>query len=369
MRKMIFAVFTVVALALSLSVGVASASVWPARDGDYTCTDANGAPESCTFGNGHGVPSSVVPCVIASGSTSCTGDLLGDRRGGSGLLGGLLGRGPRGPRGFPGNPGVPIGPGYPGYYPGYPRGGYPYPGVPQGFPTLVDGNQLNLQQLGLIGVGVGTVDVCNYPSFNQFDGTFGSRYGSSWNPVRSRFGGNANGSWLALRQAARCGGAYPVPVTGFPTLVDGNQLNLGAYGMPNGGPVSVCSYPSWDAFSNQWAPQFGNGFDGLRDRFGGTEGDWQSGWGKLRSQAQCSNNPTVINGTPAPTIINNNNTTVTPSSTVISAPETVEAPAPPPVHYAPVDPTPEQNPELVIPRGSVNSGGYDAAYAAAHIAR
>lgn len=330
MRKIIFALFTAVALALSLSVGVASA-----RDGDdFTCTNANGAPVTCTFGNGHPIPSSVPPCTILTGATTCTGE-----------LGGLLGHGH--PGGFPGGNGLP-GP------------GWIYPGVPQGFPTLINGNLLNLQALGLIGVGVGNVNVCTFPSWNQFDGQFSGQFGTRWDTVRSHFGHNPNSQWLALRQAARCGGAFPVPGTGFPTLIDGSLLNLGAYGATNADPVSVCNFATWDNFSNQWGPRFGGRFDSFRGRFGGNVGAWRSGWVRLRSQARCSNTTVIQNNpAPAPTIINNNNTTTVAPSSVSSDPAPRSYPAP--SASAPMD-----SPTLVIPRGSVATGGCDVAYVAAH---
>lgn len=331
MRKY-FAVLAAVAMALALSVGVADA-----RDGhghSISCTPAAGV-STCnpTLPGGHQLPT----CTVVSPALTCS-DPFG------GLGGGFDRRGPGGP----------IGP------------GWPYPGVPQGFPGLINGNLLNLQALGLVGVDVGNVDVCGYQSWNQFDGQFSGRFGGRWGTVRNRFGGNASSEWLALRQAARCSGAFPVPVSGFPTLINGSLLNLNAYGLEGAQPVNVCQYPSWDTFQGQFAPRFGNRFGGFRGRFGGNEGAWRSGWSTLRQQASCSQ--TVIVNPPS-SITNNNNYVSPPATTVeeAPAPTTVEAPAPTTVEAAPAPSS--DNPELVVPHGSVASGGFDAAYAASHVER
>ncbi len=73
--------------------------------------------------------------------------------------------------------------------------------LPNGL-TLVNGNLLNLDLLGLNGAG--TVNVCDYPDYNVFDNRFGSRFGSRWGTVRNRFGGNAFNEFRQLRVNARC---------------------------------------------------------------------------------------------------------------------------------------------------------------------
>lgn len=334
MRRMILCVLSAVAVALGCSVGVADA--WPHVPG------GSGCPTGQVFDPA--LHRCVTPATGGTLPTSCPPGQVVDS---------VLDQCDPFHRGFPGHPGFGGFPGN-GFGPGGPI--YPYPGVPQGFPTLINGDLLSLQALGLVGVDVNTVNVCSYPTWTAFDGQFAGRFRDRWGVVRNRFGGNATAEWLALRQAARCSGAVPVPVNGFPTLINGSLLNLDAYGLGGAQPVNVCSYPTWDAFSNQWAPRFGGRFVGFRGRFGGNVGAWRSGWVRLRQQAACSN--TVIVTPPSSVIINNDPAPTTTVEAAPPAPTTVEEPAP--------SSSSNDNPELVVPHGSVNSGGFDAAYAAAH---
>lgn len=73
--------------------------------------------------------------------------------------------------------------------------------IPGGL-TLVNGNLLNLSLLGL--QGAGTVNVCDYPSYDIFNSRLGGRYGNRWDSVRNRFGGNAFNVYRQLRVNARC---------------------------------------------------------------------------------------------------------------------------------------------------------------------
>lgn len=68
--------------------------------------------------------------------------------------------------------------------------------------TLVNGNLLNLDLLGLNGAG--TVNVCSYPDWNTFDSRFGGRFGNRFGAVRNRFGGNAFNVYRQLRVNAHC---------------------------------------------------------------------------------------------------------------------------------------------------------------------
>lgn len=65
--------------------------------------------------------------------------------------------------------------------------------------VLVDGSYLNL------GGEFGTINVCSYPSWNDFGSRFGGRFGSRFNGLRGRFGGNPLGAWNQLRNQASCG--------------------------------------------------------------------------------------------------------------------------------------------------------------------
>jgi hypothetical protein len=68
--------------------------------------------------------------------------------------------------------------------------------------SLVNGNLLNLDLLGL--QGAGTVNVCDYPNWTTFDSRLGGRWGGRWGSVRNHFGGNAFNEFRQLRVNARC---------------------------------------------------------------------------------------------------------------------------------------------------------------------
>jgi hypothetical protein len=73
--------------------------------------------------------------------------------------------------------------------------------VPGGL-TLVNGNLINLDLLGL--QGAGTVNVCSYPDYNVFNDRLGNRFGSRWGGVRNRFGSNGFNVYRQLRVNAHC---------------------------------------------------------------------------------------------------------------------------------------------------------------------
>lgn len=268
MGKTFLAVLAAVAMALGLSVGVAQADRGPhdPHGPGYTCT---GTPVTCTFGNGHPVPGWVHPCTITAPAVNCTGNLPGGFGGGFG-----------GPR------------------------GWPYPGLPGGFPQLIGGNLLSLQALGLVGVNA-NINVCSYLSWRDFDAYAGPRWGGGWSMARNRWfqANQAEAEWLALRNAAGCGMA-PVMVPGgwnglnsFDGLLNGNYingsyLNLSSLGLSGLSTVNVCSYNSWDGFSNHVRPHFGNHWNHFQGLFGRDQGMWSSNFNRLRSRANCG--PVIV---------------------------------------------------------------------------
>lgn len=68
--------------------------------------------------------------------------------------------------------------------------------------SLVNGDLLNLNLLGLSGAG--TVNVCSYSDWNDFNSRLGGRWGGRWNSVRGHFGGNAFDEFRQLRVNAHC---------------------------------------------------------------------------------------------------------------------------------------------------------------------
>jgi hypothetical protein len=73
-----------------------------------------------------------------------------------------------------------------------------YPGYSYGYPVLVDGDQLNLAEYGY----PGTVDVCNYPTYNTFETFAAPRLGHRYGDFRNRLGrdrGAWDTSWTRLR--------------------------------------------------------------------------------------------------------------------------------------------------------------------------
>jgi hypothetical protein len=68
--------------------------------------------------------------------------------------------------------------------------------------NLVNGNLLNLSLLGLNGAG--TVNVCDYPSYDVFNSRLGGRFGNRWDTVRNRFGSRGFDVYRQLRVNARC---------------------------------------------------------------------------------------------------------------------------------------------------------------------
>lgn len=367
MRNSFFAVLAAVALALGMTVGVADAAHGPhggphggnggistgsntsnndtsARSGrTVTCTEAAAAAaaEQCgtTLDNGR-----TVDCSVLTGATSCTDTLQGF--GGVGRNGGAFGGG--------------LGGGLDRRGPG---GRWPYPGLPGGFPQLLNGNLLSLEALGLVGVNA-NIDVCSYPSFQSFDAYAGPRFGGGWGMVRNRWFGasQAQQEWLALRQAASCG---VVPnglngfngLSGFNGLLNGNFLNLSQYGVSGLSQVNVCQYPSWDAFSGALQPRFGGRWGGLQGRFGRDRGSWMNSFNQLRMQASCGISVAPISQPVYPAPVDPA-PVVTPAP--VAAPPTVDV-TPPPADDAsppaPVAPAPPAGSTIVeVPSGAPNGG-------------
>lgn len=68
--------------------------------------------------------------------------------------------------------------------------------------TLVNGNLINLDLLGLQGGGLQSV--CAYPDYNVFSDHFRGRFGNRWDSVRNRFGSNGFNVYRQLQNNARC---------------------------------------------------------------------------------------------------------------------------------------------------------------------
>lgn len=224
------------------------------------------------------------------------------------------------------------------------RGGW-YPGIPYGFPQLINNTYLPVNQFGLIGVG--NVDVCTYSDWGTFDRFGSSRWGGRWGGARSHFGSNPAGTWLALRQAARCGSTVVVQQQ-LPTLIDGSYLNLGTYGL--NGNVSVCQYPTFDSFSRVYGSRFGSRFGDFRGRFGRDLRGWNAGWNHLRLQASCA--PSIVVAPSSQTIVQE-----APTTTVEAAPQVTQSD---PSDSDTRSSTPSTKGS--VPSGSVASGGFDAAH-------
>jgi hypothetical protein len=305
-----------------------------------TCTGTVGTACNTILPNGH--TDSCTPTGTVDTCTDTLGGNLG--RNVDGLLngvghgvGGLLG----GRDACPLNnrcgpiPGGPRGGGF-----GFPIGGY------QGLPGLLNGNLLNLSILGLSDGG--TIPVCQYQSWNDFQ-TFGTgRFGGRFGGIRGHFGGNPNAAWEQLRAEAACGA---VPVSGAQglVLVDGQYLNLGG----EFGVQDVCSYNTFNDFSSRFGSRFGGRFNSLRGRFGGNP---LSEWSQLRRQASCGNTVVVV-----------------PSSTTVvqAAPTTVEAaPADPGTTAPAAGDDGASNPQPLassptpgpVPSGAVQTGGDSPAF-------
>jgi hypothetical protein len=229
--------------------------------------------------------------------------------------------------------------------PGIHHGSPWYPGLPGNFPRLINNTYLPVNLLGL--VGVGNVDVCTYADWGAFD-RFGVRHWANrWGGVRGHFGPNPAATWLALRQAASCGSTVVVQA-GLPNLVNGSYLNLGSYGLT--GNVSVCQYPTFDAFSRVYRSRFGNHWGAFSGRFGHDLRGWNAGWNHLRLQASCA--PSVVVAPSSTTIVQQ-----APTTTVEAAPA-VTAPAPAADPTPVVDPAPAvSNPQVsTVPKGSADTG-------------
>lgn len=68
--------------------------------------------------------------------------------------------------------------------------------------TLVNGNLINLDLLGLQGGGLQSV--CSYADYNVFSDHFRGRFGNRFDSVRNRFGSNGFNVYRQLQNNARC---------------------------------------------------------------------------------------------------------------------------------------------------------------------
>lgn len=331
-----FYLLLAVCTALTVTAGVADARGGGHGGGhSISCTPASGA-STCnpSLPNGHQLPT----CTVATGATTCSDSVGGFNHGPGGNFGGGFGNGFGDRRG-----------------PGGPHGIWPYPGLPGGFPQLLNGNLLSLQALGLVGVNA-NIDVCGYSTFQDFDAYAGPRYGGGWGMARNRwFGGNqANSEWLALRQAAACSSGMIVPgMNGFNGLLNGSYLNLSQYGINGLSTVNVCSYPSWDAFSGYLQPRFGGRWGGFQGRFGGNRGMWRNNFNQLRMQASCGVAMAPISQPvyPAPAV-DPAPVVSAPTTTVEAAPSTSSDNAAPPTSPSP----PSGSTIVEIPSGPISTG-------------
>jgi hypothetical protein len=319
MRRLLVAGIAALAVVLGLVVTTGVASAAP------SLLDCNGVLASAQCGNSVKDNARRVDHDCAAGThwngTACVANTPGTGD-------------PRGHGNWPGN-GGPRGGNY-GHGFGFPIGGY------QGLPGLLNGNLLNLQLLGL--TGVGNVSVCSYPTWDSFN-TYGGRYGSRWGGVRGHFGGNPAAAWAQLRAQAACNAAVVNGLSGL-TLVDGSYLNLGG----EFGTVNVCSFSTFNDFGSRFGGRFGNRFNGVRGRFGGNP---LSAWNQLRNQASCGSTVVVIPS----------------STTVVQAPAaTAEALPADPSTTAPSADDGASKPlaSSPVPSGPVQTGGDSPAYVLAH---
>jgi len=128
--------------------------------------------------------------------------------------------------------------------------------IPGGL-TLVNGNLLNLQLLGLNGAG--TVNVCDYPDYNVFNDRFGGRFGNRWDTVRNHFGSNGFNTFRQLRVNARCTTIVmpssttivqdPATTTYAAPAPSGNDAASDPAPLPAIAPVKAPSTGGWDSAS------------------------------------------------------------------------------------------------------------------------
>lgn len=349
-------VLAAVALALGMTVGVAEAAHGPhggPHDGDggisgtqptgdassrsgrtVTCTNSGVVvlgSSTCqtSFDNGRSLT-----CTITAGDM-CTDTLQGlggvGRNGGGlgGAFGGLDRRGPGGPR-------------------------WPYPGLPGGFPQALNGNLLSLS--ALYPSLNANVNICLYPSFQQFDAFAGPHYGGGWTIARNQWfhQDQATAEWLALQQIAGCGSGVVLPqgLSGFNGMLNGSYLNLSQYGINGYSQLNnMCTYNSWDTFANTVRPHLRGGWNGLQTKFGRDRGMWMNNFNQLQMQMGCSSGGVVVAPISQP---------VYPAPVVNSAPVVDPAPAASPTAEAapPVAPSPPTSNGTIIevPSGPVPTG-------------
>lgn len=191
------------------------------------------------------------------------------------------------------------------FHPHFPGGGFPG-GL--GNNGLLGLGGLNLLNGNTIILGDGEqVDVCQYPQWTPFYQHFGNHFGGmreQLNQIR----------YEQLLAQAGCG-ASNGSLNGL-TLINGNLINLGSYGVLGGNTVNVCDYSDYNQFDQFGEHRFGGNFNGFHSRFGGFLGGG-GGWSRLRHQANCGPQIVVVPGSDTTTVVQ-----------VPPAPVTQAAPAP-----------------------------------------
>jgi hypothetical protein len=124
--------------------------------------------------------------------------------------------------------------------------------IPSGL-TLVNGSFLNLASLGV--VGLNTVNVCSYGSWNAFDGLYGTRL-TRFGTLRSVFGANPFGVWNSLRLRAHCGTTIVNNTVVVPGSVQVDPQVDPAPATPVSTPAPVAPAPQYSAAP---APSSGSG--------------------------------------------------------------------------------------------------------------
>jgi hypothetical protein len=194
---------------------------------------------------------------------------------------------------------------------------FPHPGFPGGFGGGFGGGYgggLNLLNGNVLVLGDGVqANVCDYPQWGPFYNHWGAHFGGlrdQLNELRYR----------QLIQQANCGSNL-----GGLTLLNGNLLDLGSYGVLGGDRVNVCQYSSWNDFSQFGQRRFGQHWGGFGSHWGGVLGG--GGWGQLRQRANCQQVVIVNNG--GNTVVNQPAPLTAPApATSLEAPAPAPAPAP-----------------------------------------
>lgn len=114
--------------------------------------------------------------------------------------------------------------------------------IPGGL-TLVNGNLINLDLLGL--QGAGTANVCSYADYNVFSDHYRGRFGNRFDSVRGRFGNDGFNVYRQLRVNAHC---TTIVVPSSTTIVQDPGTTTYAAPAPSGNdaasdPAPVASAP------------------------------------------------------------------------------------------------------------------------------